>query len=98
METGLCYRHRPRDCSSDPVHMAALSNLRRLRTMRHCSYRALPWTAKRPYILSSKGAAYNVDDILREAGLDPNGVNSGVYNGVWGGSGPVIESTSPATN
>jgi len=26
------------------------------------------------------------------------GVNAGVFNGKWGGSGPVVESVDPATN
>ncbi|KAI8854991.1 aldehyde dehydrogenase [Chytridium lagenaria] len=52
--------------------------------------------------LSSRGSRYSSvftrqKAILKELGIAEKG-NLGVFNGQWGGSGPVVQSVNPATN
>ncbi|KAI8866804.1 aldehyde dehydrogenase [Ramicandelaber brevisporus] len=60
---------------------------------------AAKYSAARRTMASAAASAPKISPakILSELGLDANGVNHGVYNGQWGGSGAVVESVNPAT-
>lgn len=50
----------------------------------------------KPVDLNSTTSA--IKEIFSGLGLAENSVIPGVFNGKWGGSGPIIESVDPATN
>jgi hypothetical protein len=50
----------------------------------------------RPVDFNSTASA--IKEIFSSLGFAGNAVIPGVFNGKWGGNGPIIESVDPATN
>ena len=50
----------------------------------------------KPINLSANSSA--IKEIFNELDLPINSIVPGVFNGKWGGNGPIIESIDPATN
>jgi len=48
--------------------------------------------------MPQKFSSKSYQSVLESLGLSATTPNAGVYNGKWGGSGPIIESINPTTH
>lgn len=48
--------------------------------------------------MPQKFSSKSYQSVLETLGLSTTAPNLGVYNGKWGGSGPIIESINPTTH